>query len=310
MKRREMLQAAGAALLLPAFRHLHASDTSMNKPLPASAAGTVKLGDDLVVNRMGFGAMRITGEQIWGQPKDPAVAHAVLRRAVELGVNVIDTADAYGPAVSEQLIAEALHPYPAGLVIGTKGGLVRPSPSQWVSNGRPAHLRTACEASLTRLKLERIDLYQFHAPDPQVPFADSVGALAQLRREGKIRHVGLSNVDVAQLEQARSIVEIVSVQNRYNVGDRDSDPVLAACEKLGIAFLPWGPLGGRSKADQALAAIATAHGLNNAQVSLAWLLARSPMMLPIPGTSRVDHLEQDVAAAAVKLTREEMQRVG
>ena len=284
--------------------------------LSAAAAGTLRIGD-LTVNRLGFGAMRITGEGIWGEPRDHAEALAVLRRAIGLGTNFIDTADAYGPYVSELLIKEALHPYPPDLVIATKGGLVRPSASAWVSDGRPAHLREACEASLKRLNVEQIALYQFHRPDPHVPFEDSVGELAKLQREGKIRHIGLSNVDARQLAAARALVRVVSVQNRYNVADRDSDEVLALCEREGIAFLPWAPLAEREQGTTAvdpriaaLAVIARARQIDMAQAALAWLLARSPVMLPIPGTSRVAHLEDNIAAAAVHLRREEMQRVG
>ena len=282
----------------------------------AAAAGTLTLGGDLVVNRMGFGAMRITGPGIWGEPKDPAEAHRVLRRAVELGVNFIDTADAYGPEVSERLIAEALHPYPQGLVIATKGGLVRPGPSEWVPDGRPAHLREACEASLKRLKLSRIDLYQFHRIDPKVPLEDSIGELARLQKEGKIRHVGVSNFDVAELARARRVTPIVSVQNRYNIADRSSADVLALCEHEGLAFIPWAPIARGSSdtlegsaASKALDAIAHAHGVSVYQVAIAWLLA-IPAMLPIPGTSSVAHLEEDVAAAGIKLSATELAAIG
>ncbi|TLY64171.1 MAG: aldo/keto reductase [Gammaproteobacteria bacterium] len=282
----------------------------------AAAAGTLTLGGDLVVNRMGFGAMRITGPGIWGEPKEPAEAHRVLRRAVELGVNFIDTADAYGPEVSERLIAEALHPYPQGLVIATKGGLVRPGPSQWVPDGRPEHLREACEASLKRLKLSRIDLYQFHRIDPKVPLEDSIGELARLQKEGKIRHVGVSNFDVAELARARRVTPIVSVQNRYNIADRSSADVLALCEHEGLAFIPWAPIARGSSdtlegnaASKALDAIAHAHGVSVYQVAIAWLLA-TPAMLPIPGTSSVAHLEEDVAAAGIKLSATELAAIG
>ena len=282
----------------------------------AAAAGTLTLGGDLVVNRMGFGAMRITGPGIWGEPKDPAEAHRVLRRAVELGVNFIDTADAYGPEVSERLIAEALHPYPQGLVIATKGGLVRPGPSQWVPDGRPEHLREACEASLKRLKLSRIDLYQFHRIDPKVPLEDSIGELARLQKEGKIRHVGVSNFDVAELARARHVTPIVSVQNRYNIADRSSADVLAVCEREQLAFIPWAPIARGSSdtlegnaASKALDAIAHAHGVSVFQAAIAWLLA-TPAMLPIPGTSSVAHLEEDVAAAGIKLSATELAAIG
>ena len=283
----------------------------MNQALqPAAAAGTLRLGD-LAVNRMAFGAMRVTGPDIWGEPKDRAAARKLLVRAFELGHNFFDTADSYGPEVSETLIAEALHPYPRELVIGTKGGLVRPSRHRWDRDGRPEHLRRALDGSLKRLRLERIDLYQFHAPDPRVPFAESVGTLAELQRAGKIRHLGLSSVSVRELEQACRIAPIVSVQNKYNLEDRASDDVLAACGKAGIAFIPWYPLG----AGQALRAakvkrVAARLGATPAQVALAWLLARSPVMLPIPGTSSIAHLEENAAAAALKLAPEDLAALG
>jgi aryl-alcohol dehydrogenase-like predicted oxidoreductase len=274
------------------------------RPPRADAAGTVALGD-LRVNRLGFGAMRLCGRDVWGPPADRTAAHRVLRRALELGVNFIDTADSYGPHVDETLIAEALHPYPRGLVIATKGGLVRPNRHAWDSDGRPEHLRRALEGSLKRLRVERIDLYQFHAPDPNVPFADSVGALAALQREGKIRHLGVSNVSVRELAAARRIAPIVSVQNEYNLGERSSDDVLAACEKAQIAFIPWYPLGaGRALTNAKAKRVAKQIGATPAQVALAWLLARSPMMLPIPGTASIAHLEENVAAAGLKLPRE------
>jgi aryl-alcohol dehydrogenase-like predicted oxidoreductase len=282
---------------------------------PASGAGTIAIGKDFKVNRLGFGAMRICGPGIWGDPEDPAEARAVLRRAVELGVNFIDTADAYGPFVSENLIAEVLHPYPKGLLIATKGGLVRPSRERWDRDGRPEHLREACDASLKRLKIERIDLYQLHAVDERVPLEDSVGELARLQKAGKIRHVGVSNVTSAELEKARRIVDVVSVQNRYNVADRSSDPVLAACEQAGIAFIPWSPLSrnpneAESPSRKALEAVAARRGISSAQAALAWLLARSPAMLPIPGTSQSKHLDENVAAAAIHFTAEEMKEIG
>jgi len=285
---------------------------------PAAAAGTLWIGGDLEVARMGFGAMRITGDGIWGEPPIQKTAREVLRRAVELGVNFIDTADSYGPAVSERLIGEALHPYRRGLVVATKGGLTRPGPNRWVPDCRPEHLRAACEGSLTRLKTERIDLYQLHTPDSNVPYEDSIGELAKLQQEGKIRHVGISNVDVAQLEKARSLVKVVSVQNRYNVVDRGSEAVLQACEKAGIAFIPWGPLARRAAtargdgADSlgALEAIAKQRGIGMPQATLAWLLAHSRVMLPIPGTGSLDHLEENVAAAKLKFSAEELKRVG
>jgi pyridoxine 4-dehydrogenase len=284
---------------------------------PAAAAGSLLIGADLAVSRLGFGAMRITGEGIWGEPPDGKQARAVLRRAVELGIDFIDTADAYGPYVSERLIKDALYPYPKRLVIATKGGQVRPSQEQWVADGRPEHLREACEASLKRLKLEQIALYQLHRPDPNVPFEDSVGELARLQQEGKIRHVGLSNVDAGQLAKAQTLVKVVSVQNRYNVAERGSDDVLAICEREHIAFLPWAPLAQRAQATPApdarlvaLAEIATERHIDMAQATLAWLLAKSRVMLPIPGTSRVDHLEENVAAAGIRLSKQDMERVG
>ena len=274
------------------------------------ASETIAIGD-LSVNRMGFGAMRVCGPDIWGPPKDRAEAHRVLRRAIELGVNFLDTADSYGPHVDEELIAEALHPYPKGLVIGTKGGLLRPNRHAWDPNGRPGHLRSAVDGSLKRLKLECIDLYQLHAPDPKVPFTESVGALAQMQRAGKIRHLGLSNVSVAQLEEARRIAPIVSVQNRYNLEDRSSDDVLAACEKFGIAFLPWYPLGaGACLKSAKVKKIAARLEASAAQVALAWLLARSKAMLPIPGTASIAHLEENLRAAAIRLSAEDLAALG
>ena len=267
---------------------------------------SIRIGD-LTVNRMGFGAMRVCGPSVWGSPKDRASAHRVFRRAIEVGVNFFDTADSYGPHVDEELIAEALYPYPKGLVIATKGGLLRPRPSAWDPDGRPGHLKRALEGSLKRLKLERIDLYQLHAPDPKVPFADSVGALADAQRAGKIRHLGVSNVSVAQLEEARRIAPIVSVQNEYNLEDRSSEAVLKACERLGIAFLPWYPLGAGSalKLDR-VKFISRKNKIRPAQVLLAWLLAKSPLMLPIPGTASIAHLEENVAAATLKLSQEDI----
>jgi len=266
------------------------------------------LGGDLVVRRMGFGAMRLTGQGIWGDPPDRANAQRVLRRAVELGVNLIDTADSYGPEVSEKIIAEALHPYPVGLVIATKGGLTRSGPGQWHRNGRPAHLRSACEGSLRRLRLDRIDIYQLHAVDPAVPMEDSLGELIKLQAEGKIRHLGLSNVSVEQLKRARALVKIVSVQNRYNLGDRASEDVLQVCERDGLGFLPWYPVGAGDLARPggALDQVAKTHAVTPAQVALAWLLLHSPVLLPIPGTSSVTHLEENVAAAALTLDDPEM----
>jgi aryl-alcohol dehydrogenase-like predicted oxidoreductase len=270
---------------------------------PAAAAGIVTLGD-LTVNRMGLGAMRLTGPGVIGEPDDPENAKAVLRRAVELGVNLIDTAASYGPEVSERQIADALHPYPDDLVIATKGGLRHERAGEWIRDGRPENLRSSCEASLKRLRVDRIDLYQLHAVDPGVPFEEQVGTLVELQQEGKIRHIGLSNVDARQLAQARGIAVVVSVQNRYNLVDRHSEGVLEACEQDGIPFLPWFPLGfgDLTRGGGRLADIAESKGATQAQVALAWLFRRSPVMLPIPGTSSVEHLEEDVAAAALELT--------
>ena len=280
----------------------------MPTELPAAAAGSMTLGGDLVVRRMGFGAMRITGQGIWGDPPDRAKAHAVLRRAVELGVNLIDTADSYGPEVSEKIIAEALHPYSAGLVIATKGGLTRSGPGQWHRNGRPAHLRKVCEESLRRLRVGRIDIYQLHAVDPSVPMEESLGELVKLRSEGKIRDIGLSNVSVDQLQRARKLVPIVSVQNRYNLADRASEDVLKVCERDGLGFLPWYPVGAGDLARPGgpMDRAAKAHGVTQAQVALAWLLLHSPVTLPIPGTSSTAHLEENVAAAELTLDNAEM----
>ncbi|HET7197703.1 MAG TPA: aldo/keto reductase [Burkholderiales bacterium] len=262
---------------------------------------------DRTVRRLGFGAMRVCGPSVWGPPRDRGQALRVLRRAYELGCNFFDTADSYGPYVDEELIAEALHPYPSDLVIATKGGLLRPRASRWDEDARPEHLRRAVEGSLKRLKLERIELYQLHAPDPKVPFAESVGALAEMRRAGKIRHVGVSNVDVAQLEEARRIVPVVSVQNEYNLENRSSEEVLAACERLGIAFLPWYPLGaGAALRSPKVKSLAKKMKATPAQVALAWLLSKSPVTLPIPGTGSLKHLEENVAAANLRLGAREM----
>ena len=274
------------------------------KELSAKTAGEVSLGGEKSVHRLGFGAMRLTGEGIWGSPKDRNGALAVLRRAVELDINFIDTADSYGPNVSEELIAEALFPYPAGLVIATKGGWNRPGPNQWTHDATPAHLRKAVEGSLRRLRLDRIDVYQLHIPDPVVSFEASVQTLAELRHEGKIRLVALSNVTREHVERARKIVPIVSVQNRYSFADREWDYVVDYCEKNGIAFIPWFPLGAGKVAGDVLNQIAQAHRASPTQVALAWLLQRSPMMLPIPGTSSIEHLEQNVAAASLHLAKE------
>src|ERR1700731_650244 len=275
----------------------------------AAGAGTITLGGELSVNRLGFGAMRLTGEGVWGPPKDRNKALAVLRRAVELGVNFIDTADSYGPHVSEELIAEALAPYPKNLVVATKGGWNRPGPNQWTHDASPAHLRQAVEGSLKRLRLDRIDVYQLHVPDPVVPFDASIETLANMQSEGKIRLVGLSNVTVEHIERARKIVPIVSVQNRYSFADREWDNVVDYCEANGIAFIPWFPLGAGKVAGEVLNQIAKAHGATPKQVALAWLLRRSPIMLPIPGTSSVEHLAENVAAASVRLTDEEYERL-
>jgi len=273
----------------------------------AAKSGTFLLGGDLPVHRLGFGAMRLTGKGIWSEPPDHTEAIAVLRRALELGVNLIDTADSYGPEVSERLIAEALYPYPQGLVIATKAGLERPGPDQWKPNGRPEHLRAACEGSLRRLKLERIDLYQLHRIDPDVPFADQFGTLKRLQEEGKIRHIGLSEVTVAELERARQLLPIVSVQNLYNLADRHSEAVLDHCEREEIAFLPWFPLatGTLARSGGPLAKAAARLRATPAQVALAWLLRRSPVMLPIPGTSSVRHLEENTGAALLELSDRE-----
>jgi pyridoxine 4-dehydrogenase len=284
----------------------------MTANMHASAAGELVLGGDLRINRLGFGAMRITGRGVWGDPPDVATAVRVLQRAVSLGVNFIDTADSYGPGTSESLIARALHPYAPDLVIATKGGLVRPGPDHWNRDARPEHLRQACEASLQRLRRERIDVYQLHAPDPEVRLEDSIGELVRLQGEGKIRHIGVSNVSVAELKRCERLTPIVSVQNRFNLEDRDSDDVLAYCERKGIAFLPWAPLGSGRHARgagslRALAKVAERHGITVGRASIAWLLARSPVMVPIPGTGSIAHLEENVAAGSVRLTPEDMQ---
>lgn len=278
---------------------------------PAVAAGTLDLGKELVVRRMGFGALRITGPGQWGPPRDREVALAVLRRAVELGVNCIDTADSYGPDVSEELIAEALSPYPDDVVIATKGGMRRDGPGQWRPDCRPEQLRRACEGSLRRLAVEQIALYQLHTVDPEVPLEESLGALVELQDEGKIRHLGVSNVDQGQLEMAMATAAVVSVQNRFNLDDRASEPVLDRCQRLGVAFIPWYPLGNGAVTEAVgpVREIADVHGASPAQVALAWLLARSPVMLPIPGTSSPDHLEENLAAAELTLTPEEVARL-
>ena len=273
--------------------------------MQAGAAGTIDVGGDLTVNRLGFGAMRVTGAGIWGEPPDREVARAVLRRAVELGVNFIDTADSYGPDVSEELIAEALHPYPDDLVIATKGGLERTGPGQWPINGDPRHLVEACEGSLRRLRLDQIPLYQLHRPDPKVPFEESVGALVTLKDQGKIRHIGLSNVSEEQLRRAQGLTPIVSIQNRYNVDDRGSESLVDLCEQEQIAFLPWAPIQDLNN-NRLVQDLARRHEVSARQIVLAWLLARSPSMLPIPGTGSVGHLEENMAAVAVPLGRDEV----
>jgi len=273
---------------------------------------TFTIGGDLEVHRLGFGAMRITGDGIWGPPDDPEEARRLLRRVVERGVDLIDTADSYGPEVSENLIAEALHPYPEGLVIATKGGLRRTGPGQWPSDARPERLKACCEASLRRLKLDRIDLYQLHSPDSRVPLEDSMGALKELRDEGKIRHVGVSNVSLEELERARAVVEVVTVQNRYNLQHRDSEDVLDVCEAANIGFIPWFPLATGRLADPGgpLDRVAREHDATPGGIALAWLLARSPVMLPIPGTSSIDHFEENLAAADVELSADEVAEIG
>lgn len=280
--------------------------------LTDQATGTFTIGQDgPTVRRLGFGAMRITGEGIWGDPPDREEAKRVLRRVVDQGINLIDTADSYGPHVSEELIAEALHPYPDDLVIATKGGLERTGPGQWPRNGRPEHLKAACEGSLRRLRLDAIELYQLHSPDDDVPYEESLGALIELKEEGKICHIGISNVNPAELEQARGLTEIVTVQNRYNASARDSQDVLDACTEAGIGFIPWFPLATGSLAEPGgpLDEIARAHDARPGQVALAWLLQRSPVILPIPGTGSVEHLEENVQASELTLTDEEMERI-
>lgn len=278
--------------------------------LTDEATGTLALGD-LEVRRLGFGAMRITGKGIWGEPPDRQAARAVVRRAVELGVNLIDTADSYGPHVSEEILAEALHPYPDGVVVATKGGMLRDGPGQWRPDCSPAHLREACEGSLRRLRVERIDLYQLHTVDSKVPYEESIGALAELQREGKIRHVGVSNVSLSDLDVAQGIVDVVSVQNRFNLTDRASEDVLDACAERGLGFIPWFPLatGELARSGTVLDDIASRAGAQPSQVALAWLLRRSPVMLPIPGTGSVVHLEENVAAAGVELGDEDSKRL-
>src|SRR6266516_3186949 len=301
--------ASGAALVAGGSNVMFGANSSTSQNMITSP--TWKLGGDLTVNRLGFGAMRITGEGIWGWPTDRNNALKVLRRAVELDVNLIDTADAYGPETSELLIAEALYPYPAGLVIATKGGLTRPGPGEWVPNGRPEHLKQAVDGSLKRLRLDRIDLYQLHTVDRKVPMDASLGALKEMPDVGKIPHVGLANVDPDEIERARKVLPIVSVQNQYNIENRKSENVLVYCEKKSLGFIPWFPIGGGRglKPDNALERAAKARGASVVQVALAWLLERSPVMLPIPGTSSIAHLEENVAAAAIKLTPAEWKAI-
>jgi pyridoxine 4-dehydrogenase len=279
--------------------------------MPALLPDTFTLGGDLPVRRLGFGAMRITGEGIWGPPEDPDAAKRLLRRTVELGINLIDTADSYGPEVSENLIAEALHPYPDDLVIATKAGLRRTGPGEWPRDARPERIKECCEGSLRRLRLERIDLYQLHAPDPEVPLEESLGAFRDLQEEGKVRHVGVSNVTVDELRRAQGVVDVVSVQDRYSLTDRESEGVLQACEAQGLGFLPWFPLatGTLAQPGGPLDEVAQAHDATPAQVAIAWLLQHSPVTLPIPGTSSLQHLEQNVAAANLELSDVEMERL-
>jgi pyridoxine 4-dehydrogenase len=274
-------------------------------------SSTFTIGGDLEVRRLGFGAMRITGDGIWGPPDDPESAKRVLRRVLELGVNLIDTADSYGPEVSENLIAEALHPYPDDLVIATKGGLRRTGPGQWPRDAHPDRLRECCEGSLRRLRLDRIDLYQLHAPDPKVPLEDSLGALKQLQDEGKIRHIGISNVSVEELERARALVDVVTVQNRYNLVDRHAEDVLDACDAAGIGFIPWFPLatGDLARPGGPLDELARVHDATPGQLAIAWLLERSPVVLPIPGTASEQHLDENVAAGELRLERQELERL-
>jgi pyridoxine 4-dehydrogenase len=286
---------------------------------PATASGTFTIGGDLTVYRLGFGTMRLTGPGIWGPPADKQEAIAVLHRALELGVNLLDTADSYGPEVAESLIAEALYPYPKDLVIATKGGLLRTGPNQWPADGRPEHLREALEGSLRRLRLEHIDIYQFHRPDPKVPFEDSVGVLAKMRQEGKIRHVGLSNVTIDQLARAQKIVPIVTVQNHYNLAMRESEQMTVTeseemidlCARQGIGFIPWSPLafGELARSGGTLDQIAKQHNAKPSQIALAWLLKRSSTMLPIPGTSSVKHLEENIVGATIRLSQEEFDAI-
>jgi pyridoxine 4-dehydrogenase len=275
----------------------------------AGNAGTIDVGGDLTVNRLGYGAMRITGRGIWGEPPDRERAKSVLRRAVELGVNFIDTADSYGPEVSETLISEALHPYPEDLVVATKAGLRRTGPGRWPADGHPRHIKEACEGSLRRLKLDEIPLYQFHRPDPRVPLQESIGAMVELKDAGKVRHIGICNVEESELRQAQELTPIVSVQNRYNLADRSSETMVDLCEQEQMVFLPWAPILDLDRVP-ALGEIAERHGASSPQIALAWLIARSPVVLPIPGTGSVEHLEENVSAAAIDLAADEVERLG
>src|SRR6266550_3308753 len=306
--------ASGAALLAGRAAIVLGANSPPSPQAGMAANPTWKLGGDLTVNRLGFGAMRVTGEGIWGWPSDRQNALKVLKRAVELGVNLIDTADAYGPETSELLIAEALHPYPKGLVIATKGGLTRPGPDSWMPNCRPEYLSQCIDKSLKRLKLERIDLYQLHTVDRKVPIEDSLGALKKAQDAGKIRHVGLSNVTTQEIDRAKKILPMVSVQNRYNIEDRDSEDVLRYCEKEKMGFLPWAPVGGSgrsslTKSGNPLDTEAKRHNVSTVQLALAWLLQKSPVMLPIPGTSSLQHLEENMAAAKLQLTPDDWKRI-
>ena len=308
LSRRSFLQATGATLAAGSLLSSALARAGAHAGRPAAAGGTIKVGE-FTVNRMGYGAMRLTGDGVWGPPDDWDAAKAVLQRAYDLGCNFVDTSDAYGPYVNEEMIAETLYPYPEDLVIATKGGFTRSGPNKWTPNGRPEHLRSACEASLKRLKLEAHHVYQLHVPDRNVPLEDQIGELARLQEEGKIREIGVSNFQLEQLRQAQDMVKVVSVQNRYNVAIRDSEDVLEACEQDGIAFIPWGPLATRAKEAEVLATlegIADERGISKYRAALAWLMTKSDAMLPIPGTSSLDHLEDNVAAASLELGNEEM----
>ena len=308
ISRRSFLQAAGVTLAAGGLLSSAPARAGAHAGKPAAAGGSIEVGE-FTVNRMGYGAMRLTGDGVWGPPDDWDAAKAVLKRAYELGCNFIDTSDAYGPYVNEEMIAETLYPYPQDLVIATKGGFTRSGPNKWTPNGRPEHLRAACEASLKRLKLEAHHVYQLHVPDRNVPLEDQIGELSRLQEAGKIREIGVSNFTLDQLRQAQDMVKVVSVQNRYNVAIRDSEDVLAACEQDGIAFIPWGPLATRAKESDVLAkleGIAGELGVSKYRAALAWLMTKSDAMLPIPGTSSLDHLDDNVAAASLTLGAEQM----